>query len=458
MYPPSLESSLIDNLLSSIDPDNVPDTFESYQAWLNVVTPHWTWDWPHQLYLYPYLEKYLAGEIPRLMINLPPRHGKTELVTVRLPAYVLEQDQSQRIITGSYNQSLANKFSRKTRRVMESRIELSKERNAANEWETLQEGGLRAVGVGTGVTGTGANHIMLDDPTKSREEANSKVYQQKVYDWYTDDIMTRLEPGGQVILTQTRWGDGDLSGKIMASEDADQWVVVNLPSLAEVNDPLGRKEGEALCPERYDEEALLKIKKTMGQNFYSLYQGTPVSHEGAIFKNSYWQYYTELPPREEWKRTIMSLDTAFKTGESNDYSACGVAVETNTGLYMVDVLREKLEFPDLKRRVIMMADTYKTDAVLIEDKASGQSLIQDLKRDTFLPVIPVKVDRDKETRAWAAVGMAESGNVYLPSNAVWLTDFVNELSRFPTGSSDDQVDMVTQLINYVKEPEPMGMW
>ena len=284
------------------------------------------------------------------------------------------------------------------------------------------------------------------------------MYQQKTYDWFTDDVMTRLEPRGQVMLTQTRWGDGDLSGMIDNSEDAGRWVTVNLPALAEKNDPLGRKEGEALCPERYDVAALHKIKKTMGQTFYALYQGRPVSQEGAIFKTNYWQYYTELPPKEEWKRIIMSLDTAFKTGESNDYSACIVGIETIDKLYIVDVLREKLEFPDLKRRVVNMADNYKPNVILVEDKASGQSLIQDLKRGTMLPIVPVKVDKDKETRAWAAVGMAESGNVYLPNNAPWLNSFIDELSRFPAGEYDDQLDGTTQLINYVRVPAPMGIW
>lgn len=419
----------------------------TYREWLPVVSPTFIWTWRQTIHIIDHIEKMLSGEIEKLMIFLPPRHTKSETVTVRLPAYLLEQDGHQRIIVGAYNQTLVNKFSRKTRRIATSRIPISKERTAVEDWETLEGGGLRAVGVGGGVTGQGGNWIIIDDPVKNREEANSETYREKCWDWYTDDLYTRREPGCKMILIMTRWHQDDLAGRILESEDGPNWTVINLPALAETNDPLGRKEGEALCPERYNEKALLDIKRVMGASFQALYQQRPSAEEGEIFKRGWWQYYREAP---KLKWIMQSWDTAFKKGAENDYSVCTTWGCTNSGYYILDRWKAKVDYPTLKKTAQQIAAKWHPRTILIEDKASGQSLIQDLKAHTTLPIIAVPVDSDKVTRAHAVTSTIEAGNVYLPEGAEWLADFIDEHATFPNGSHDDEVDSVTQFLNYVR--------
>lgn len=436
--------------LRGINPGDAPKKADkplSYREWLPVVSPTFTWTWRQTSYIIDHIEQMLAGDIDKLMIFMPPRHTKSETVTVRLPAYILENNGHDRVIVGAYNQTLVNKFSRKTRRIAQSRFELSKERTAVEDWETKEGGGLRAVGVGGGVTGQGGNWIIIDDPVKNREEANSPTYREKCWDWYTDDLYTRLEPGGKLILIMTRWHEDDLAGRILASEDGPNWTVINLPALAEANDPLGREEGEALCPERYTEADLLRIKRVMGASFQALYQQRPAAEEGEIFKREWWQYYREAP---KLKWIMQSWDTAFKKGAENDYSVCTTWGCTNTGFYLLDRWKEKVDYPTLKKTAKGMAAKWCPRTILIEDKASGQSLIQDLKTGTNLPIIAVPVDSDKITRAHAVTPTVEAGNVYLPESAPWLQDYIDEHAVFPNGSHDDEVDSTTQFLNYVR--------
>jgi hypothetical protein len=199
------------NRKSKIENCKSPD----FPDWLPAVSPWWRWNWEHQNYLYYHLAKVTSGETKRLMIFMPPRHSKSETVTVHYSAWRLECDRKLNIILGSYNQKLANRFSRRIKRVAEGRMELSKERRAAEEWETEEGGGVRAVGVGAGVTGFGAGLIMIDDPVKNRAQAESETYRENTWDWFNDDIYTRLEPGGAIILIQTRWHDDDLAGRLL---------------------------------------------------------------------------------------------------------------------------------------------------------------------------------------------------------------------------------------------------
>lgn len=414
----------------------------SFDAWLPIVTPQFRWDWQHLAYIRSILHRVTTGEIKKLMLFMPPRHGKSEMVTVRYPAWLLEIQQDKRVIIGAYNQTLANKFSRKTRRIASERFEISRDRTAVEDWETMKGGGIRAVGVGGGITGHGGNLIIIDDPVKNREEANSETYREKVWDWYTDDLYTRLEPGGAMILIMTRWHQDDLAGRILASEDGPNWTVINLPALAEgANDPLGRKEGDALCPERYSVDDLQKIRQVMGASFNALYQQRPTAVEGEIFKREYWRYYKALP---KFELIVQSWDTAFKKKRHNDFSVCTTWGIAQTGFYLIHCWKDKVEFPELKRAVIAQAAAYQPNEILIEDKASGQSLIQEVRRETRLPIIAIPVDTDKIARAHASTPLLEAGRGFLPENAPWLADYVDELAAFPNGGHDDSVDSTTQ--------------
>jgi predicted phage terminase large subunit-like protein len=383
------------------------------------------------------------------MFFLPPRHGKTEFTTVRYPAWVLERHPDKRIIVGAYNQILANKYSRKTRRIAEQRIPMSQDRTAVEDWETITGGGYRAVGVGAGVTGQGGDLIIIDDPVKSREEANSAAYRERVWDWYTEDLYTRLEPNAALILIMTRWHHDDLAGRILKSEDAANWVVISLSAFADQNDLLGRKEGEALCPERFDVEELKKIKLVMGSAFEALYQQRPTAVEGEIFKREWWQYYAAIP---NLRRIIQSWDTGFKKNQDNDFSVCTVWGEGDTGYYLLDRWKQRVEFPELKRAAMQLFEKWKPNAVVIEDKASGQSLIQELKRETRMPIVLINPDNDKIARAHSVTPLCEAGRVYLPESGngnSWVIDYIDELAEFPHAEHDDQVDSTSQGLAYL---------
>lgn len=289
----------------------------SFPDWLPVVTPKYDWTWPHLQAIYDVLDDIVTGKIRRLMIFLPPRHGKTEAVTVRFPSWMIERKQDMRFIVAAYNFSLASKFSRKIHRIVKARgIHLDRE--SIEDWTTAKEGGVHAVGVGSGVTGHGANGIIIDDPVKNREEAYSATYREKVWEWYKDDLYTRLEPDGFIVLIQTRWHYDDLAGRILASDNAHEWEVLKPPAIAEADDSIGRKEGETLCPERFDVDDLRGIKSVLGSDFESLYQQNPTAVAGSIFKRKWWQYYRELP---KLNRIIQSWDTGFKEKSQNDPSS-----------------------------------------------------------------------------------------------------------------------------------------
>lgn len=426
-----------------------------YGEWLKQVTPAFHWDWPHLLLIRKRLGQIFDGSLKKLMVFMPPRHGKSNAITIRFPAWYLEKRPTDRVIVGAYNQTLANKFSRQTRKIAMERIAISKDRTAVEDWETEVGGGHRAVGVGGGITGQGGNLIIIDDPVKNREEANSKAYQEKVWDWYTDDLSTRMEPGAAIILIMTRWHQDDLAGRILTSEDGPNWTVINLPAIAEMDedgklDELGRAEGQALCPERYNVEALLAIKTVLGASFQSLYQQRPSAVEGEIWKRQWWNYYKELPMGPHM--TISSWDTAFKAKQRNDPWGCIVAKVYANGIYITYRLNRKMETPDGKREIKNVNSMDPANAILIEDKASGQNTIQELRRETTLPIIAFNIGtNDKEERANLATPTVEAGNVYLPEEAPWLVEFIDALAVFPNGKHDEDSDILAQLIIWVNQ-------
>jgi predicted phage terminase large subunit-like protein len=229
------------------------------------------------------------------------------------------------------------------------------------------------------------------------------------------------------------------------------WTVLHLPAFAETAaDPVGRQLGEALWPSHYPVEALEAIRADVGGRvFQTLYQGNVSASQGTIFKRDWFQHYQQRP--EKFTRIVQSWDTAFKTGATNDYSVCATFGETQNGFYLLALYRAKVEFPELKRQVALQANFWRPSEIYVEDKASGQSLIQELKLATTCPVIPVKIDRDKETRASAVTGYFESGRVLFPEGAAWLADLEDELASFPGGLHDDCVDAISQALNRLRD-------
>ena len=415
-----------------------------FPDYLHAVDPDWQWDVPHLRYIQKYLEQVTTGDIDRLMIFLPPRHGKSEMTTVRYAAWWLEQDPAQRGIIGSYNQTLANKFSRKVRKIAGKRgVPIDYSRRAVDDWETLPGGGLRAAGVGAGVTGMGGNLIIIDDPIKNREEANSITYRERVWTWYTDDLYTRLEPGGRIVLIVTRWHEDDLPGRILAGEDGPNWTVIKIPAIAKDNDPLGRAQGAPLWPERYDLDALASIKTAIGSRaFASLYQQRPVEQEGGMFKRSYFKFVdvSDLPKMDA---TIRAWDKAASANRG-DYSAAAKMGRGVDGLYYVlDVKRGQWS---TNERDKVMLQTAKEDgySVPIEEEEEPGSSGKDVTayHARMMAGYSFRAEQatgSKETRAGPFAAQCEAGNVYLV-RAAWNNTYIDELCMFPNGANDDQVD------------------
>jgi predicted phage terminase large subunit-like protein len=415
-----------------------------FNDWLPIVAPSYRWDWAHLQYIQTALESVTDGTTKRLMLFLPPRHGKSEMTTVRYPVWRLEREPHLRVIIGAYNQMLANSFNRKARKIAAERFTLS-DRVAVEDWQTPDGGGIRAAGVGAGVTGRGADLVIIDDPVKNREEAESPTYRDRVWDWYTDDLYTRLEPGASLILIMTRWHEDDLAGRILASERASDWHIVNLPALAEINDPLGRAEGAALCPERYDETALASIQEVLGsRSFVSLYQQRPQPAEGALFKREWFDVVDSAPEGLRWGRY---WDLAASTKTSADYTASGaVAHCADDGcIYIRDMVRGRWEWPDARKIIVstMLSEPYTTHA--IEEALHGLAAVQDLRRERAIAHVTLRgvhVDRDKVTRALPWSARAEARKVKLVRGP-WIGAFLSEVCMFPQGTHDDQVDTVS---------------
>lgn len=424
---------------------------QNFRHFLELVSSEMSWDWKHLEHIREYLRRMEEGQYKKLMIFCPPRHGKTEMTTLHFPAYLLECNPKNRVIIAAYNQILANKFSRRVRKLADRRVLLSQERSAVEEWETEAGGGIRAVGIGGGVTGQGGNWIVIDDPIKNRLDANSKVFRDRIWEWYTDDLYTRLEPNGKIILIMTRWHHDDLAGRILDSDDKDNWQVIDLAAFAKENDPLGRKQGEALCIDRYNKTDLDRIKAVIGDDsFEALYQQNPTAETGSIFKRGHFQYFKiEDVPAPEF--VVQSWDTAFKTGEDNDYSVGTTWYYSKKKYYLIDRWKGRETFSVVKQAIIEKAQEYKPDVVLIEDKASGQSLVEDFKLESALPILPYKPDRDKIARAYAVTPVVDIGQVYLPQEAEWKIDFLDNLLAFPYGKHDDDVDSMTMAIRYLMQ-------
>ena len=418
-----------------------PDAlFPTFPAWLPKITPTWTWDWAYQQHIQGQLQRVTSGEIDRLMLFVPPRHGKSEMTTVRYSMWRLEREPTLRIILGAYNQTLSEKFSRKCRRIARERMVLSTERNAAEDWETVQGGGVRAVGVGGGITGQGGDLIVIDDPVKNREEAESLTYREKVWDWYTDDLYTRLEPGGQMILIMTRWHEDDLAGRILASEDAPNWVVVSLPAEAEEGDPIGREIGAPLCPARYDKEALADRRRVLGPYGYgSLFQQQPRPREGGYFRAEWFEIVDAAPAVAQ---KVRWWDMAASQGEG-DYTV-GLLMSRANGVYYIEDVRRGQYSAHAAEQIVKQTAQMDGRGLRIwmeqEPGSSGKAVIASYVR--LLQGYPFRgkpSTGNKELRADPFAAQCEAGNVKLVKGA-WNREYIEELTMFPNGAHDDQVD------------------
>jgi predicted phage terminase large subunit-like protein len=409
--------------------------------------------------LVEHLEKVERGDIDRLLISMPPRHGKTLAVSQLFPSWYLGKHPDRSIIATSYSAEFAVGYGRQVKRFVTSAAHRTVfpasallDNNVASHRLGFHLGGhYYATGAMGPIVGRGAHVFLIDDPVKSRAEVQSVTQRNSLREWYQSVVYTRLEPDAAIILIMTRWSQDDLVGWLLAEHGDEHWTVLSLPAIAEPGDQLGRAEGAPLWPKRFGLRELERRRLAVGSfEWAAQYQGRPVAPGGNIFQADWFRRFDDRE-RPELLQTVISLDTAYKTGQTNDYSVIMVIGEGRTGYYVLHVTRERLEFPALKRRATALAEIWSPNYLLVEDSASGQSLIQSLRSETSLPVLPYRVSADKLSRAHAVSPLIESGRVSLPLAAHWLPDFLAEIIAFPAAPHDDQVDALTMALNYLRE-------
>ncbi|MDE2099954.1 MAG: phage terminase large subunit [Patescibacteria group bacterium] len=401
----------------------------------------------HIQYLAKKLEAVERGDIRRLAISLAPGHGKSTLLTVFL-AWFLGRDATRRMLALSASESLAFRNSRYVREMVRSEkwpwpdVKLKGE--SLEEWYTNAGGGIRAIGKDGTVTGFRAEGILCDDIQK---DAGTEASRQKDEEWFREVLTTRLEPGGFAVIIQTRWHDDDIIGRLAKGESADQWEFINIPVIADEDDPLGRAEGDVLWPERFSLEAIEFLKQECGPvAFAAQYMGDPIPRGGATYKEEWFkQRYTTLPPLPI---KALVIDSAWKDGPRNDWSVLATWGSDKKNFYLLDVVRRKWEFPELQRQIIETYIRNECNILIVEDKQSGTAVIQQIKANTRFPVVSVTPTKDKESRAESSTFAFEGGRVYLPESAPWLATWLNEHLRFPAGK-DDQVDTTSMAILFL---------
>jgi predicted phage terminase large subunit-like protein len=390
------------------------------------------------------LEAVERGEIKRLMITMPPRHGKSELASRRFPAWFLGRNSGKQIIAASYNSDLANDFGREVRNIVHSpefsalfKTGLAQDSKAANRWHTDAGGMYVAAGVGTAITGRGADILLIDDPFKDRQEADSEITRQRVWDWYTSTAYTRLMPGGAVIVINTRWHDDDLSGRLLLESegDGDKWELLSLPAID--------KDGQPLWAEWYPLERLEQIRSVLpARDWNALYQQNPIPDDGDYFKADWFGEYEELPPN---LRMYGASDYAV-TADGGDYTELGIAgVDASNNLYVTDWWRKQTTSDAwIEKQCDFIIDyepmVWFGEKGVIQKSIEPYLLRRMQERQAFCRLEWLASIADKPTRARPIQALASMGKVYLPKKAPWKAELLAQLLRFPAGKFDDGVD------------------
>ena len=426
-----------------------------------------------------FLQDVVDKKSPRLIITAPPRHGKSELTSRRFPAYALGRHPDLEIIACSYSAELTSLMNKDVQGIIDDeryhgvfpdttlqgsvytadKPAKTKAIRTSDFFKVVgHKGHYRSTGVGGSITGMGAHILIIDDPVKDRECANSPTIRNKTWDWFTSTALTRLAPGGGVIIMCTRWHCDDLVGRVLANaktEQGDAYTLAKYPAIATCEEKY-RHIGEALHPERFNLEALERIKNNVGsRDWEALYQQEPVPEGGALFKENWIRYYKkdDLPPLEEFNAVVMSWDMAFKETKTSDFVVGQVWGRKGASFYLLDQVRARMDFVKTRAAFVRLANKWpQVYRKLVEDKANGPAIISQLK-DVISGIIPIEPKGSKEARASAVTTFWEAGNVFIPEpkDAHWIeTEFLPELLRFPTTDHDDQVDAMTQAINDLK--------
>ena len=399
------------------------------------------------------------GKIKRLIINMPPRHTKSEFASFLLPAWMIGKDPKLKIIQATHTADLAVDFGRKTKNLVDQEdykqlfdTRLMEDSQAAGKWKTEQGGEYFAAGVGGAITGRGADLLIIDDPHKEQDIKKDSKSFDKAWNWYTSGPRQRLQPGGKIVCVMTRWSTKDLTGqmvKAQGEEGSDEWEVVRLPAILPSKKPV--------WPEYWTLDELEKTKASIPvSNWNAQYQQEPTAEEGAIIKRDWWQDWTHKDP-PQIKYTIQSYDTAFLKKESADFSAIttwGVFETEDNGdnIILLSAFKDRYEFPELRRVAHEEYLWWRPDMILVEAKASGIPLTHEL-RQMGIPVVNFTPSRgnDKHVRVNSVSPLFESGKVWAPMHEHFAQEVVEECASFPFGDYDDYVDSMTQALMRIRQ-------
>jgi len=421
--------------------------------------------WKHAMHLDYISQKLVELEkrnVRRILVSLGPRHGKSLLIDTYLPAWWLARHPRDKVILVGYNETFARQWGADCRDLVieygdNLNLRVHPDRTAANDWSLTSGGGMICVGYGGSLMGKGADLMVLDDVVKSAEEADSQVYRDKMWEWFQSSALTRLQPNGCIVGVMTRWHQDDLFGRIIDNY-GDQWEIINIPSLAEENDVLGRAPGDPLWPEFHTDDPTYEIRKNSMSPYWwsALHQGRPTPEGGGLLKRDWWKYYYSLPEApDQW---IQTWDLALKDKEENDYSVGQVWARKGADIFLVAQVRDHFNMGQVIWHMKNFTTKYpQALAKLVEDTAMGPALKSTLTHEVpgIIPV-PVK-NTAKRSRVEAIVPLVQAGNVWLPQNddntkARWVWEFVEECAQFPKAAYDDQVDAFTQGAAYL-QPE-----
>jgi len=410
------------------------------------------------------MDKLIAEGNKRYMIFCPPRIGKSFTVTKSLGAYFLMHHPDKEVMIASYGAELSVDFGKANRDIFRLHapdlfgLYINERKQGVQAWEVAEHSGVcRATSIMGAVPGKGADLLIIDDPIKNMEEVSKAEQRDKLYDHYLSNFNARLHDNASVVIILTRWHDDDLAGRILAEtrrlkemgEPHRDWEIFSFPAIAEEEDILGRKIGEVIWPERYPLEYMLEIKAMTGRKIWSsLYQQNPVVESGDIFAMDDFQRYSTPP--SEFDMVIQSWDTSFKSTLGSDYVVGQVWGKKDSKFYMLYQIRGRLSFNETKQMIVATRNKFpKASAILIEESANGYAIINELS-STIPGIIPIKAIGSKESRASAVTPYVEAHNVFLPNDSTGDM-IIDEATRFPHGKNDDQVDAMTQALNYFRD-------
>ena len=410
--------------------------------------------------------KLATGEIKRLIINMPPRHTKSEFASTLLPAWMIGKHPDLKIIQSTHTTELAVRFGRKAKNIIDSeeykkvfKTTLREDSKAAGRWETNSKGEYFAAGVGGAITGRGADLLIIDDPHSEQDALNAQAL-ERAYEWYTSGPRQRLQPGGRIVLVMTRWNQKDLTGKLLNAQKeskADQWEVIEFPAIL--------PNGKPAWPEYWKLDELEGVKASLSIGKWNAqWMQNPTAEEGSIIKREWWQTW-EKEQMPQLHHVIQSYDTAFMKKESADYSAIttwGVfypSEDSGPNLILLDAVKERFEFPELRRVAMEQYQYWNPETIIIESKASGLPLTYELRK-MGLPVVNFTPSRgnDKHTRVNAVAPLFESGKIWAP-DLKFAEEVIEECAAFPYGDHDDLVDSMTQAVmrfrqgGFIEHPE-----